>query len=492
MKVIITSILLILTLFSCDKKVRTDKRPNIIVIFTDDQGYADLGVQGINNEVKTPNIDALSNGGVRFTSGYVTAPQCSPSRAGIMTGRYQQRFGFDNNDSGPIPSDELIFPKRLQDIGYVTGMVGKWHLDPNHTSKEWLTENYPPTLKDHTVAIPIELCANYTPSSKGFNYYFWGNMNAYNANFNLDGDVYSQPKTIVDKRYRIDVQTEAALAFINNNQYDPFFLYLSYFGPHVPLQSEKKYISRFTDEDMDERRKVGLSMISSIDDGVGKVLDKLKSLNLENNTIIFFISDNGAPLRLSKPDDPITGIAGPWWDGSVNDPFVGEKGMLTEGGIRVPFIVYWKDSIEAGQVIDWPAISLDVATTAMALSKNVESNDLDGINLLDYIKKSNTDAPKRNLYWRFWNQAAIRQGNWKYLTLSDGTEYLFDLTNNSGELKNLNLENPEKSKLMRAELIKWTNELKYPGISTNGQINIQEKGWYDYHLNKNAKDSSTF
>lgn len=461
------------------EKLKLDK-PNIILIFTDDQGYADIGANNITKEVKTPFIDQLIAGGVQFTNGYVTAPQCAPSRAGIMTGKYQHRFGFDDNDLGPLPEEEITIADRLQKIGYTTGMVGKWHLDPNHTSKPWLKENHPELLEEEPIKIRHDLRMNHSPKSNGFDEYFWGTMWNYIVNFDLDGDFYSKDKKINDDRFRIDVQSDAAVQFIQNNHKNTFFLYLSYFGPHVPLESSQNYLDMHSEINK-QRRKYGLAMISAIDTGVGRILGKLNELGIADNTIIFFLSDNGAPLKLNMPDTPITGVPGPEWDGSINDPWLGEKGMLTEGGIHVPYIVYWKNKIKGGRSINFPVSSLDFGSTAIGLTDSIAPDDLDGINLMSYIENDTEEAPNRNLYWRFWNQSAVRSGNWKYLRVGNELEYLFDLNRKEHEAINVIDSNRHIADSLKLFLEEWASELKYKGLS-NEKMNGQEKAWYKHHL----------
>ena len=230
-----------------------------------------------------------------------------------------------------------------------------------------------------------------------------------------------------------------------------------------------------------QRRKYGLAMISGIDKGVGRILNKLEELNIADNTIIFYLSDNGAPLKLTKPDTPITGVPGPEWDGSINDPWLGEKGMLTEGGIHVPYIVYWKNKIEGGRVIEFPVSSLDFGSTALALADSIKAEGLDGINLMPYLDGNTTEAPKRNLFWRFWNQAAVRADNWKYLRVGNELEYLFDLSRKEHEGINLIDSNRQIADSLKVFLSDWAEELKYKGLSDE-KMNGQEKAWYQHHL----------
>ena len=278
------------------------EKPNIIVIFTDDHGFADLGVQGQLSDVKTPYIDQMAKEGVRMTSGYITAPQCTPSRAGLLTGRYQQRFGLDENGTIPLPLEELIIPERMKEAGYTTGMTGKWHMEPNRIEHIWIKEHMPELVgkKVKSSDIPFSKKLPYMPSERGFDDCFQGEMIGYWVNYDLDGNTIEK-QHIVDKRFRLDVQTDAALTFIDRNHDSPFFFYLSYFGPHVPLEATSYYLNRFPEE-MPERRRYALAMLAAIDDGVGAVRKSLKDYGILDNTIIFFISDNGAPLKIEKKD----------------------------------------------------------------------------------------------------------------------------------------------------------------------------------------------
>jgi len=407
-------------------------KPNIIVVFTDDHGYADLSCQGIFDDLKTPHIDSLARNGVRMTSGYVTAPQCSPSRGGLMTGRYQNRFGLESNgDDLAGFNAELTIAERLKKAGYATGMIGKWHLG----SGNQITRH-------------------------GFDDVFFRNSSQGGwVNYDLQGnDVEGGP----DKSglYHIDACSGAARAFIKRHHAEPFLLYVAYRAPHVPLDATEKYLRRFPGE-MPERRRRALAMISAVDDGVGGILQSLREYGIEEKTLIFFIGDNGAPLKIHKIDAP--GI-GPGWDGSLNDPLNGEKGTVIDGGTRVPFVVSWKGTIPAGQVYDQPVISLDVAATAVELAGLGKDAKLDGVNIVPYLTGEKSGAPHDALYWRWVGQAAIRRGKWKYIQ-GGSRRYLFDLDRDISEKKNVIAEYPEIAEGMAERLAEWSKELSPPGLS---------------------------
>jgi arylsulfatase A-like enzyme len=459
--------------------VSAQTRPNIIVIFADDQGYADIGAQGIVSDIKTPNIDKLAESGVRMTSGYVTAPQCTPSRAGLMTGRYQQRFGTDDNGAEPVPLDEIIIAERLSDAGYVTGMTGKWHLEPLHVQPKWIRKNIP-AIKDKKKFvpsdIPLKMKMPYFPPARGFQECRYGPMYRILANYDLCGNNIDLRWMDVSG-YRLDNQTNAATTFIDRNHDKPFFFYLPYYAPHVPLEATEKYLSRFPG-DMPERRRYCLAMMSAIDDGVGEIVSKLKEHEIYENTLIFYMSDNGAPLKIYKEDIPLTNKGGAW-DGSLNEPWVGEKGMISEGGIRVPYIMSWPAVLPKGKVYEQPVISLDMAATAIELAGVSKPDELDGTNLIPYLTGEKEGEPHEALFWRFWDQSAVRMGNWKFLKAGK-REFLFDLSSEKHEKDNLISQYPDKAKEMKKELVKWGAELKNQGIP-DGEI-TREKNWYDYYF----------
>ena len=457
-------------------------RPNIIVVFTDDHGYADLGALKIREDVKTPNIDAMAGDGVICSSGYVTAPQCAPSRAGLMSGRYQQKFNFDHNLEGPLPLSEVTIAERLKKVGYKTGMVGKWHLEVHAASLRWAIENKVPTFVSKRgrklAKINFEMMEKFFPQHQGFDEFYKGEHDSYWANYGMDGkNLKPDGQWVKPGGYRLDIQSDAALAFIERNKKDPFFLYLGYYAPHTPLEATEKYLSRFP-SDMPVRRRYCLAMISAMDDGIGKIRELLRKEGLLDNTLIFLIGDNGAPLKLTMEDAPIAQRNAPW-DGSRNDPWTGEKGTLLEGGIRVPYVVSWPAVLPKGKVYKEPVISLDVAATVMASVGEPVPEILDGENIIPRLTGEKTE--ERTLCWRFWGQTAIRRGKWKYVKLSDGREWLFDLESAEHEKKNRLAAYPEKTQELKRALQDWSDTLIPKGLP-QAPLNVQEVMWYDYYM----------
>jgi len=463
--------------------------PNLIVIFTDDLGWADLGCQGVRDDVKTPHLDALAASGVRCTSGYVTAPQCSPSRAGLLTGRYQQRFGLEEIADTPMPVAELTIAERLKPAGYVSGMVGKWHLDASPSSVAWIKRNPKSVVRTPGQRLRIREPARlaFSPAGQGFDDFYMNSRERSWANFRADGTSLKPEGEWITETTgdRLDDETAGALAFLERNHPKPFFLYLAYSGPHTPLAATPERLARFPG-DMPERRRTALAMIATMDDGVGRIMDALRRHELEDKTLIVFTSDNGAPLKMTMPDAPMT--SGPdgkqietgGWDGSHNAPQLGEKGMLTEGGIREPVIWSWKGVLTAGQVYDHPVSSLDIAATMLSAAGIEDHSDLDGVNVLPHLRGEIDTPPHDALYWRFWKQAAVRSGDWKLIHLGDGTDFLFDLTQLDPEETNLAARHPEKVIELRTKLDAWTQQLRPPGLPKNG---IQrERQWYQHYL----------
>jgi arylsulfatase A-like enzyme len=443
------SLLFAVAAFAADK-------PNIILIYSDDHGWADLGVQGSDKDIRTPNLDAMARDGVRFTRGYVSAPQCVPSRAGVLTGRYQQRFGVEDNNKGPLPLEQLTIAERLKAAGYVTGQVGKWHLDLVGGKKG---EKALRVSKEHM------------PHAQGFDEYFRGEMRQFYASHDLQGKPFADaPHVVTDNRFRVVVQTEAALSFLDRRAAkpeQPFFLYLAWYAPHVPLESPEPWFSQ-TSAALPKERRQAIAMIAAMDEGLGQLRAKLKAIGQDQNTLIFFIGDNGAPL-------------GKNWDGSLNTPLIGEKGMLTEGGIRTPFVAAWPGHVPAGQVYEKPVISLDVAATAVALAGLPNDPVLDGTDLTPFLSGKNQGAPHERLFWRWGSQAAVQEYPWKLIRLGEREQLLFDISQPDGEnvKKNQFSAQPEIVARLTKALKKWSETLMPPGLPTT--FDAHHKGLFAEH-----------
>ena len=434
-------------------------RPNIIVVLTDDQGYADLGVQGILDDVRTPHLDRLANEGVRFTDGYVTAPICGPSRAGLLTGRYQQRMGVETNVDMPFELNTVPFPERLRQAGYRTGMTGKMHVPTKgakggENPRIWGFDEYAMRAGSFSTAPKRRLCTH-----------------------DPEGNPLPDSRFLEIEGYRLDVTSDFAARFIDRNHDQPFFLYVSYLGPHTPLEATETYLSRFPDVTLPARR-YGLAMISAIDDGVGRIMGKLKEYGIDENTLVIFLSDNGAPLR-GKRDLPIDQLELNEWDGSLNDPLLAEKDMLGEGGIRVPYLLRWKGTVPPGQVVDTPVISLDIAATAMALN-GLDATDLDGVNLIPLVT-GEVATLDRSLYWMIGGQTAVRRGPWKLLQTAHHGPYLFDVSLPEPERVNRIAHYPEIAAMLQKELDQWKAGIGPRGMHRDVQINMERKRYNTHY-----------
>ena len=445
-----------LSVFLASLAAHAADKPNIILIYSDDHGWADLGIQGSDQDIRTPHLDAMARDGVRFTRGYVSAPQCVPSRAGVLTGRYQQRFGVEDNNKGPLPLAELTIAERLKAAGYVTGQVGKWHLDLVGGKKG-----------DKLLRSSKE----FMPHAQGFDEYFRGELRQYLASHDLQGKPYADaPHLVADNRFRVVVQTEAALSFLDRRAAQPaqpFFLYLAYYAPHVPLESPEPWFSK-TPAHLPKERRQALAMMAAMDEGIGQLRAKLKATGQDQNTLIFFIGDNGAPL-------------GKAWDGSLNTPLIGQKGMLSEGGIRTPFVAAWPARLPAGKVYDQPVSSLDVAATAVAAAGLPKAPALDGTDLAPFAAGQNTGAPHERLFWRWGSQAAVLEHPWKLVRLGDREEMLFDVTQPDGEnlAKNQAKARPEIVARLRTALKAWSDTLAPPGLPTS--LDPHHEGMFAEH-----------
>jgi len=415
------------------------KQPNVIVLFTDDQGYADLGLHG-SQIVKTPNIDSIGRNGIHFTSGYVAAPQCGPSRAGILSGRYPQRFGMEiNAASAPgfgMPSDIPLIGNYMKKAGYVTAAVGKWHVGNTNAS------------------LAINRGFDWVWSMKG------------EKPDELQGVKIDNGHRTPTSTHRTNYLTLGALHFIEKNKAKPFFMYLAYHVPHAPYISTPNWMDK-NKHVANKDKRVLAGMISELDDSVGRILAKLRELKLEEDTLIFYISDNGAQLAAKYPATV-----------GSNDPLKGKKGTTYEGGVRVPWLVQWKGTIPAGQVVDDPVISLDVLPTALAAAgrEDLITGKLDGVNLLPFFKKQSA-LPSRKLYFRWRGWFAVREDKWnavypaplfqtppeKIVPLSEAKLELYDMSRDKEQRSNIATQQPERVAKLKQSLVAWNRELTAPG-----------------------------
>ncbi len=402
------------------------RRPNIVVIVSDDQGYADVGCYGCK-DIPTPHLDSLARDGVRFTDGHVSCPVCSPTRAGLMTGRYQQRFGHEMNPGAQpergLPRSEITLANLLKAAGYATGAVGKWHLGMT------------PELH---------------PQSRGFDEFFGflaGAHSYLDAHADARNPIYRGREPIDEKEYLTDAFTREAVSFIERHRKHPFFLYLTYNAVHTPMHATEKYLARFANIP-DATRRTYTAMLSALDDGVGEVLRKLREAGLEQDTLVFFFSDNGGP--------PV--------NASSNYPLRGHKGSMWEGGIRVPFLVKWPGRIAAGAVYRHPAISLDVLPTAVAAAGGELPKDraMDGVNLVPYLTGKNPKPPHDILFWRMRNNRAVRKANWKLIVSGTTPAQLFDLSKDIGEATDVAAEKAEVVRDLSQALEKWEGQMVSP------------------------------
>jgi arylsulfatase A-like enzyme len=403
-------------------------KPNILVIFCDDVGWGEIGFQGAK-DTPTPHIDSIAKNGVRFTQGYVSGTYCSPTRAGLLTGRYQTRFGHEFNSvanrSGLAPS-ETTLAERLKTLGYATCAIGKWHLGGR---------------------------PEYRPMKHGFDEFYGtlANTPFFHPTQFVDSRVSPDVQRVTDENfYTTDAYAERALDWLEKHKDEPWFLYLPFNAQHAPLQAPQKYLDRFSQIE-DEKRRTFAAMMSAMDDAVGRVLDKIRDAGQEENTLIFFVSDNGGPTRQTT---------------SSNGPLRGFKATTWEGGVRVPFCVQWKGKLPAGKTYEHPVIQLDIVPTCLAAAgASVERAwKLDGVNLLPYLTGEDSSKPHETLYWRFGDQWAIRHGDWKLLVANGGGKEpeLYNLVADIGESRNLAAEHPDKAQELRSLWEKWNAEQAPP------------------------------
>ena len=434
-------------------------KPNLVLIVADDLGYADVGFQGCL-DIPTPNIDRIANEGARFTNGYVTAAVCGPSRAGFITGRYQDRFGSSRNPTidptvpNGVPRSERTIAELLKPAGYNTMLSGKWHLG-----------TYP----------------GLQPRDRGFDEFFGflsGGHDYFPQNLKLN-DISEVRKKwgwyrtrLIHNGRRVDIDdyltdelSDAAVDFIDRKAGDePFFVYLSYNAPHTPMQATEEYLARFSGIG-DERRRTYAAMVSAMDDGIGRVLDALDRSGEADSTLVVFLSDNGGAAN----------------NASDNTPLRGRKSHPWEGGVRVPFAMRWPDAIEPRTVYPHPISSLDIAGTIVAAagpeaqSALLPDKPLDGVNLVPYLNGTEPGRPHEVLYWRWYDQGmyALRAADEKLIVSSSPSDFggLYDLAADVGEQSDLSRSPGSNGAVERLEGLAeaWFTELvppAYPGLGS--------------------------
>jgi arylsulfatase A-like enzyme len=458
---------LALAVFSCSTRAAAAApKPNIVFILADDLGYGELSCQGFTHQIHTPNIDSIAKNGVRFTSGYVTAPFCAASRASLLTGRYQTRFGFEFNPIGPknaapgigLPLAEKTVAVRLRDAGYVTGLVGKWHLGGTaefHPQRHGFDEFFgflheghyyvPPPWPGVTTwlrrkTLPDGNQGRWTAPDGRI---VWStHIGSNEPEYDADNPLLRNSQPADEKANLTDAFTREACDFIGRHRAQPFFLYLAYNAVHSPLQGADAYMKKFVHIE-DIQRRIFAAMLTHLDDGVGKVLAQLRASGVEENTLVVFLSDNGGPTK------ELT---------SSNAPLRGGKGELWDGGVRVPFIVSWKDRIPAGRTIDAPVTSMDATATALELAgAGSDQTRLDGVSLIPLLTGKTTEVTERTLFWRVGRKNALRSGDWKLIR--DGKEWqLYDLAHDIGETTDLAAKEPARVQQMSSLWDKWNSE----------------------------------
>ena len=450
------------------------RKPNVLLIVADDLGYAELSCQG-SRDLRTPNIDSLARFGVRFTSGYVSAPVCCPSRAGLLTGRYQTRFGHEHNAIGlqnlepgiGLPREEKTLADLLRAEGYAAGLVGKWHLGatkPFHPRHRGFDEFYGFLHEGHFYAPPpydgMVSWFRVRSLPEGAVGPRWRQDNLiFSTHMGNTEPMYDRENPILrgfdeagpEHEYLTDALGREAEAFIRRHAAEPWFLYLAYNAPHSPLQATRDWFDRMV-AIADVQRRIFAAMVGSLDESVGRVLGALRTLGLEENTLVVFFSDNGGPTR------ELT---------SSNRPLRGGKGSLYEGGIRVPFLIQWKGRVPAGVVYDLPVISLDVAPTALAAAGARIPENLDGVDLVPFLRGDRAGAPHETLYWRYGDRYALRQARWKLVRNGAAVE-LYNLRADMGEQRDLAADNAAAAKRLQAEWEHRNAEMTEPRWRSKG------------------------
>jgi arylsulfatase A-like enzyme len=435
------SLFIIVIAFCAITNTKAQQKPNILFILSDDAGYADFGFQG-SKDFKTPNLDALAKSGIKFTQAYVSAAVCGPSRAGLLTGKYQQKFGFEENnvpgymssgllgDEMGLPVDQVTVADHLKKLGYKTAIFGKWHMGN---------------------------ADRYHPTKRGFDefYGFRGGARSYYEFNSKDKNARLEDRLEKgfegykeSKLYLTDALANETVHFIERNKNNPFFVYLSFNAVHTPMEAREDDLKKVPKHLTGKRRTLA-AMTMGLDRACGQVIKKIKDLGLEKNTLIVFANDNGGPSDSNK---------------SCNDPLSGTKANHLEGGIRIPFLMSWKGKIKKKSIYNNPISTLDLLPTFVSIAGgNPEKiKNLDGVNLIPYINKINTEKPHTTLYWKKESRAAIRHNDYKLIRFPDRPAELYNIENDISEINDLAAEKPEMVKELYKKLFKWELTLKRP------------------------------
>ena len=410
-------------------RASADSRPNVLLILADDLGWADLGFQG-STDILSPNLDRMAAQSVRFTDGHVTASVCSPSRAGLMTGRYQQRFGHEANtppqDKG-MDVAQVTMADALKRLGYRTGVVGKWHLGD--------AEQYYPTKRgfDHFYGL-----------REGSRSYFYNPKKDDKPTSNRR--IERNGETVAFDGYLTDVLGDQAISFVDSVQRDPWFLFLSFTAPHGPMHATEADLARFAHIE-NKKRRTYAAMVWAMDRAIGKVISHLEATGQVDNTIIWFLSDNGGATN----------------NGSINLPLAGHKGIKFEGGIRVPFLMRWTKRFSDGRQFDKLVSSMDIfATSLAAAGGDVGAANLDGVNLLPHLSGNLDHPPHKEMYWHKLWFSAMRDGEWKLIYVQDYGYALYNLANDLVEANNVSDDEPEKLDSMKRRMTQWKSLMEQP------------------------------
>ncbi|MDU0354896.1 sulfatase [Paraglaciecola aquimarina] len=430
-----------LMLTVCTASAVAAEQPSILFILSDDAGYGDFGFQG-SKEFRTPNLDKLAKESVKFEQAYTTAAVCGPSRAGLLTGKYQQRFGFEENNvpgymsfSGRtgnemgLPLEQKTIANYLKERGYSTGLFGKWHQGD---------------------------ALQYHPMNRGFDKFVGFRSGARSYYEMSNEEQTAEPEKRLERgigqfeeptKYLTDLLADETIAFMTENKSTPFFAYLSFNAVHTPMQARPEHLKLYPN--LTGKRQTLAAMTHAMDLAIARVLKSLQDLGLDKNTIVVYTNDNGGPSDTNH---------------SNNFPLSGSKANHLEGGIRVPMLIRWPNVLQANSTYPYPVSFLDFVPTFVDLAGGDADaiNGLDGVNLIPYLTGEKTSRPHKTLFWKKENRGAVRDGDWKLLRFPDRPAELYNIAQDQSELNNLANQYPDRVKAMYQQLFNWELTLERP------------------------------